>query len=231
MIDKKSWKDLLKMAKEGISDAQVDVGDYLTDGWEDEDGVIIVKKDEKAAFEWYYKAAAQENEEGISRMAYCLSEGIGCKQDTEAAIQLYKQALNMGSSVAAYNLGTFYRDEGKYKKAFKHYELAMKMDGANYSFKVGLCLYYGIGTAVDKEKAIKHFKKVSKDDYEYHTPYEVDEANLYLGFAYLQGEGVKRSLKKAKKYFELANLEEEHETAREMLLLIGQLNKDPEVVM
>lgn len=224
MIDKKSWKVILDMAKAGDPTAMVEAGDYFADGYEDTTEGIIVKQDEKKAFKMYYNAAALMDTEGISRMALCLSEGIGCKQDIDGAIVVYKQALEMGDSIAAYNLGTIYRDQGKYKKAFKHYKVAMQLDHADYSFKVGLCYYYGIGTDVNKEKALKHFKKVAKDKNKFHTPYEIDESNLYLGFIYLEGEVAKRSLKKAKKYFERANEVNEHETAREMLLLLGELD-------
>lgn len=64
----------------------------------------------------YFEAASLMDAEGISRMALCLSEGIGCKQDIAGAIVVYKQALLLGDSIAAYNLGTIYRDLGKYRK-------------------------------------------------------------------------------------------------------------------
>ena len=134
MIDKKSWKVILDMAKAGDPTAMVEAGDYFADGYEDTTEGIIVKQDEKKAFKMYYNAAALMDTEGISRMALCLSEGIGCKQDIEGAIVVYKQALEMGDSIAAYNLGTIYRDQGKYKKAFKHYKVAMQLDHADYSF-------------------------------------------------------------------------------------------------
>ena len=226
MIDKKSWKVILDMAKGGDPTAMVEAGDYFADGYEDPEEGIVVKKDEKKAFKMYYTAAALMDVDGISRMALCLSEGIGCKQDIDGAVVVYKQALLLGDSISAYNLGTIYRDQGKYKKAFKSYELAMILDHSDYSFKVGLCHYYGIGTKVDKVKAMKHFKKVAKDKNKFHTPYEIDESNLYLGFIFLEGEIAKRSLKKAKRYFERANQVNEHETAREMLLLLGDMEND-----
>ena len=86
MIDKKSWKVILDMAKSGDPTAMVEAGDYFADGYEDTTEGIIVKQDEKKAFKMYYNAAALMDTEGISRMALFLSEGIGCKQEIEGAI-------------------------------------------------------------------------------------------------------------------------------------------------
>ena len=49
MIDKKSWKVILDMAKAGDPTAMVEAGDYFADGYEDTTEGIIVKQDEKKA--------------------------------------------------------------------------------------------------------------------------------------------------------------------------------------
>jgi TPR repeat protein len=55
MIDKKSWKVILDMAKAGDPTAMVEAGDYFADGYEDTTEGIIVKQDEKKAFKMYFQ--------------------------------------------------------------------------------------------------------------------------------------------------------------------------------
>jgi TPR repeat protein len=87
---------------------------------------------------------------------------------------------------------------------------------------VGLCLYYGIGVATDKTLAIRHFKKVCADKLNTHTQYDKDLASFHLGLSYLTGDGLKKSLKLAKEHFELANIDNDNQTALELTHLIGR---------
>ena len=222
MLDKKEWIELLTKAKKGDGDAQSKVGDSYSDGLKNSIGETIVKKSDKRAFNWYSKSALQENKDGLTCLAYCLSEGLGCQKNVQEAIKIYQKAIKKGSSNSAFNLGTIYRDNGKFEKAFEYYSLAMTIDNSDYSLKVGLCYYYGIGISMDKQKAIEHFKKVSKDRLTLHNDYEIDEANFYIGLSYLTGEGLTKSIPKAKKYLEMANKDKDHGTALELIFLIGR---------
>ncbi len=101
----------------------------------------------------------------------------------------------------------------------------MTISDSDYSLKVGLCYYYGIGISIDREKAVEHFKKVSKDKLNLHNEYEIDEANFYIGLSYLTGEGLTKSIPKAKKYLETANKDKDHRTALELIFLIGKIHQ------
>jgi uncharacterized protein len=221
-MEKFEWDTLLEKAINGDSDAQVEVGDYFLEGLLNVQNEIIVQKDESEAFKWYSKAAQKQSENGISNLAYCFSEGLGCKKNIAKSIKLYEKAILIGSSTAASNLGTIYRDKGEYEIAFEFYVKATKLDGSLFSFKVGLCYFYGIGVKIDKKQAIKHFKKVSEDKKSLFFPLEINESNFYIGLAYLTGEGLRKSILKAKRYFELANKDKDHNTALEMSFLIGK---------
>jgi len=52
--------------------------------------------------------------------------------------------------------------------------------------------------------------------------YEVDEANYIIGLLYLEGEVIERSLETARRYFELANIDEDHQSAKEILYILGR---------
>jgi TPR repeat protein len=222
MTDKSTWQDILKKAKSGDSDAQVDVATCYFEGLKDSNQKLLVRQNYKLAYEWYKKAADKGNVNGIIGLANYFDTVIGGIRETEKAIRLYKKAIDVGSSIAAFNLGIVYRDKGNYKKAFDYYSLSMTMERSDYHYKVGLCYFYGIGVLVDKSLAIKHFKKVVVDKLNTHSQAEKDLAHYYLGLSYLTGEGLKKSLKLAKKHFEFANIDNDNNTVLELTLLIGR---------
>jgi uncharacterized protein len=224
MLDKTSWKDLLAKAKNGDAIAQNEVGDYFAFGHKTKANEIIVRQNSSSAFSWYEKAAMNGVADALTSFADFLSEGKGCEKDITKAIDNYLLAIEQGSSRAALNLGIIYRDKGEFKKVFEYYCLADKMDKADYSFTVGLCYYYGIGVTVDKEMACKYFLKVSVDKLQRHSQYEIDEANYFIGLSYLTGEGIKKSLEKSITFLKLANKENDHRSAEQLLFKIGNIN-------
>jgi len=222
MLDKTSWKDLLAKARKGDANAQNEVADYFSFGLKTTTNEIIVRQSFSSAFSWYEKAAINGVVDALTNLADFLGEGKGCEKDINKAVENYLLAIDKGSSIAALNLGTIYRDKGNFKKAFECYSLANKMDKVDYSFTVGLCYYYGIGVSIDKVIACKHFHKVSIDKLQRHTQYEIDEANYILGFSYLTGEGVKKSIDKSRAFLKLANADNDHRSAEQILFIIGQ---------
>jgi len=222
MLDKTSWKDLLAKARKGDANAQNEVADHFYFGLKTTTNKIIVRQNLSSAFSWYKKAATNGIVVALTNLADFLSEGKGCERDINKAVENYLLAIDKGSSRAALNLGTIFRDKGNFKKAFEYYSLADKMDRADYSFTVGLCYYYGIGVSVDKLIACKHFHKVSLDKLQTHTQNEIDEANYILGLSYLTGEGIKKSIDKSRIFLKLANADNDHKSAEQILFIIGQ---------
>ncbi len=222
MFDKSSWKNLLAKARKGDAIAQNEVGDHFSFGFKTSANKIIVRQSLTSAFAWYERAAKQDVVEALTNLADFLSEGKGCEKDINKAVDYYLLAIQKGSSRAALNLGTVYRDKGNFTKAFEYYLLADKLNNVDYSFTIGLCYYYGLGVSIDKEIACKHFLKVSGNKAQAHTQYEVDEANYILGVSYLTGEGVNKSLQKARAFLTLANQDNDHRSAKELLFIIGQ---------
>ena len=221
-MDKISWKALQAEAKNGEPSAQYHVAEFLATGYRTEENRVLIRQNITAAFSWYEKAAMKGDIDATERLADLLSAGQGCDKDINRAIELYKVAIEEGSSMAALNLGATYRDQGNYKKAFEYYCLAAKMDGVDYSFQVGLCYYYGVGVPADKKTACRHFSDISISGIGSHSGYEVDEANYLLGLSYLTGEGVQKSIKKATDYLKLANTDNDHRSAQQLLFIINQ---------
>ena len=217
VLKKEDWEALLTLAESGDDKSQYEIGLYFENG-----ETNIVEQNLSKAFEWYQKAYEKGNIDATIRLADFLSEGVCCKQDIDSAIKLYNIAIEKGRSTASYNLATIYRDKQDFEQAFKLYKKTQELERA-YPLALALCYYYGIGTIEDKSKAMEIFliisKKTIKDG---NFPYEIDEANYYLGRIYLEGKIVKKSLKKARHYLELANKDNDHRSANELLLVIGR---------
>jgi len=86
--------------------------------------------------------------------------------------------------------------------------------------ELALCYYYGIDTVEDKNKAMEIFINISNDNM--NCQYDIDEANYYLGKIYLEGKIVAKSLEKARYYLKIANTDNDHNSANNLLLLIGR---------
>jgi tetratricopeptide (TPR) repeat protein len=78
---------------------------------------------------------------------------VGLQQDQERAIDLWKQAAELGSSKAHYELGCSYDEGGDLKKAKFHYEAAAMAGHDAARYNIG-CMEYKLG---NKERAVKHW--------------------------------------------------------------------------
>ncbi|MDB4918597.1 tetratricopeptide repeat protein [Mucilaginibacter sp.] len=215
------WNTLLQLAKAGDNVAQFEVASHYDYGLIIAD-VEIAAEGKSNAFEWYYKAYKNGNDDAIIRTADFLSEGIYCDPDIELAIELYKKGIDNGSGISANNLAIIRRNKQEYKKAFELYEIAQNLGKSN-SLQLALCYHFGIGTEKSIENALEILLKISQDVSEFRNcQYEVDEANYLLGRIYLDGETVERSIHKARHFLKLADTDNNHRSAQELLLVIGR---------
>lgn len=76
----------------------------------------------------------------------------------------------------------------------------------------------GLSSAMLRSKHSQFFKKKREDC----TAYEYQEANYLLGKIYLEGDLKEMNLSKAREYLQLANEDEDHLSAKQLLLLIGK---------
>ena len=221
MKNNKDWEVLLRRANACDNMAQYDVATGFDYGLT-VDNTKIVSEDKSKAFEWYNSAYKNGNMDAVIRVADFLSEGIYCKQDIERAIELYQKGIDNGSGIAANNLGTIFRDKQDYKTAFELYQSSQNLDKSN-SLKLALCHYWGIGTVKDLKKAYDILVKISQGSPDTNnSQYEIDEANYLLGRIYLDGEVVEKSIEKARYFLELADTDNDHRSAQELLIVIGR---------
>jgi TPR repeat protein len=77
----------------------------------------------------------------------------GLLQDREKAIELWKQAAELGSSKAHFQLGPFYDEGGDLKKAKFHYETAAMAGHEGARYNLGH-IEYKLG---ERKRAVKHW--------------------------------------------------------------------------
>ena len=213
-----TWEKLLTEAKNGNSLAQLEVAIYYENGI----GINseeIVKVNEEEAFNWTKKAYENGNLNALVSYADYLSLGKSCEKKLDLAIELYKKGIELGISEAAYNLGIEYRNQQNFEKAFEYYIKAKELNLNYEEFTIAKCFYYGIGIEKNKNKAFELLKKIKFPE---NNQFEVDEANYLIGRIYLEGEIVEKSIELARKHLELANIDEDHRSAQELLLIIGR---------
>jgi TPR repeat protein len=111
-------------------------------------------KTHQVAVEGIMKRVEANDAGAICLLASYYHQGIiGLHQDRVRAIDLWKQAAELGSSQAHYNLGSIYREGGVLMKAKFHYEAA-----AMAGHEVARCNLGVIeGKFGNMERAVKHW--------------------------------------------------------------------------
>ncbi len=168
------FKEKLKEANQGNSNAQFDVGSMYQNG-------RGVSPDRTKAINWYQKAAAQQNDKAISRLKLLQANEERFKKETASA--------SNGNPESLYKLGNMYT-EGvgtniDLVKAAESYEQSANQGFVKAEYKLGLIYYEGTGVKASKKTAYTWFKKAAEENYA--------AAQYSLGKMYASGKGVKRN--------------------------------------
>lgn len=102
--DETKGRQLVKQAADkGVAEAQVTMGALAESGQD-------AAKDEKAARDWYEKAQAKKNPEAYLALARFYDQGLaGLTKDEAKGTECVRQAANLGSIVAANEMGVRYQ--------------------------------------------------------------------------------------------------------------------------
>lgn len=168
------FKEKLKEANQGNSNAQFDIGSMYQNG-------RGVSPDRAEAIDWYQKAAAQQNEKAISRLRLLQANAERFQKESASA--------DTGNPESQYKLGNMYT-EGvgtniDLARAAELYEQSASQGYVKAEYKLGLIYYEGTGVKASKKTAYKWFKKAAGKNYA--------AAQYYLGKMYAEGTGVTRN--------------------------------------
>lgn len=156
-----------------------------------------VAEDDKKALEWYEQAAAQDyppaqNDLGV--MFVRIYESAEKNPKTlETAVRYFEKAANQKNLPAQHNLGVI-----GYKR-LKWWTQAASQGYAPSQLKLGTLYYHGDSVERNYTETVKWFGKAANQK-EYPHPI----AQYSLGFCYEMGQGLKKDLEAAFRYYEKA---------------------------
>ena len=222
-IEKQKWEELLASAETGSPEAQWEAGYYLEQGALDASGDTVVTANAPEALRWYSLAAERGYPAAQIALSNLLSSGDGIERDFAAAIRWARKAMDQGDITAAYNLGTIYSDLKKPAMAFRCYQRAVAMGDNDALLQVGLCHLFGFGTKQDFDAAYAALQRLTTGEPSASCQRSRENALYWIAVLTLMGLGKgRKSVAGARKLLELANADDDHEQANEVLNLIGK---------
>jgi len=172
------FREKMQEAKNGISEAQFDVGTMYQNG-------RGVKADRNKAIEWFEKAAAQGDAKSVSRLKLM--------EANETRFGKTASEASKGDRDSLYDLGNMYM-EGvgtniDYGKAVTSFEQSAGQGHIKSAYKLGLIYYEGSGVKRNGKHAFIWFRQAAEGGY--------PAAQYYLGKLYAEGTGVRQDLAEA----------------------------------
>ncbi|MCK5524344.1 MAG: SEL1-like repeat protein [Thiomargarita sp.] len=192
-FDAKTIRRWRKLAKQGIADAQYNLGIAYYNG-------KGVKPDDEKAVYWYHKAAEHGFAEAQYNLGNAYHKGEGVKSDDEKAVYWLHKAAEHGIAEAQYNLGfAYHKGEGVKsddEKAVYWLHKAAEQGDAQAQNNLGLVYYEGKDVKQDDEKTVYWLHKAAEHGYA--------EAQYNLGVVYYEGKAVKQDYEKAVDWYHKA---------------------------
>ena len=187
-------ENIVKMANNGNLQAQLALGYAYLYG---ENGLSV---DYDKAFEYYNKAALQNDPIGLNNLGSLYYSGLGVQRDVKKAVSLFEQAAKLGNNNAAVNVGFMYVSGRGVKKnivkGLEYLETSLVSDTPAAKYMMGYAYYKGIHRGIDYSKAAKLLKEAADEGF--------DEAQLVVASLYVNGLGFPQNYNNAVKYLKQA---------------------------
>jgi TPR repeat protein len=110
--------------------------------------------------------------------------------------------------------------------AFRCYQKAVAMGDNDALFQMGICYLFGYGTKQDLDAAYHCLQQIITEDSSKSCQCTKENAYYWMAIFKLVGMGnFKKSVVTARKMLEIANADDDHEQANEILNIIGKKTK------
>jgi TPR repeat protein len=216
------WKDLLAKANGGDAEAESRVAELYSNGCKDRRGRILVRISNRKEAEWYRRSAEHGCGSAQNNLGVILGGSYGIKKDVREALLWLKRAFRGGDTVsAASNIAVTYRENGNLRQAVRWLRRVDASLDDSVLIQLGIHSYWGKGVRTDHQAAVRCFRKAIRG--ENMSECDRDDANFYLGIAYLEGNGVRKSSRMAQEYFEQANRDNDHLAAQRLLKQLSRV--------
>src|SRR5208282_2465142 len=121
------------------------LGLTLAEGIQDRNGRSLVRRNSQYAVRLFMRAAGSNDSTAIGSLGYAYDVGLGITQNKTEALRWYRRAARLGSSTAAMNASTVYRDRGQLSRAHLWLMKAAAMGDGDAAVDAGYDYLYGIG--------------------------------------------------------------------------------------
>lgn len=105
-----------------------------------------------------------------------------------------QELLKKGDTISYFDIGTIYRRNGEYKKAFEYFQKSANQGHREAQFTIAYMYEQGEGVEKDYQKAFEWYKKLINN---YHSKGECKVATMYK-----EGKGVEKDYQKAIYWYE-----------------------------
>jgi TPR repeat protein len=215
------WKTLLAQAQQGDAIAEWEISQRYEDGCKAKSGKILAKRSLRRSAEWLRRAAEHGCASAQNNLGLLFGDGKGVNKNLRESLAWLRKAFNGEDSYVATNIAITHRQNGSFGRAVLWFKKAVALGDDDARVQLGIHYYWGKRIKRNPAAAVRCLRRATtgKNICEYGR----DNAFFYLGIAYFEGKGVKASIRKAKKLFERANIDNDHPAARRMLRkLAGQ---------
>jgi len=218
----RKWKELLTKAKRGDSEAEFNVASHYDNGVKDRRGRVLVRISDRKAAEWYRRSAEHGCGSAQNTLGVILGDGYVVERNAREALLWLKRAFRAGdTSCAANNIAVTYRENGHLRQAVRWFRKVDPSHDDGTLIQLGIHSYWGKGVRTDHRKAVRLFRRAVRGKNIWESGR--DDANFYLAIAYLEGNGIKKSLRMARIHLELANRDNDHLATQRLL---KQMDRD-----
>jgi len=182
---KPDWSRVLARLKHRAAAGDVasirDLGLTLADGIQDRNGRCLVRRNSAYSVRLLQRAAAAGDSSAAGSLGYAYDVGRGIRRDKTLALQWYRRAARTGSTTAATNIATVYRDMGNLSVAHQWLLRAANMGDGDAAVTAGYGYLYGIGIRRDLASARRMFRRALRATDT--SPYGREEALYHLAIA------------------------------------------------
>ena len=210
------WKNLLVKAKTGDAESEWKVAECYSDGCKDRRGRILVRTSNRKAVAWLRRSAVHGCGSAQNTLGVILGGNYGVKKNVREALRWLKRAFRGGDTgCAPHNIAITYRENGNFQQAMRWFRRVDASRDDAVLIQIGIHSYWGKGIRTNHQAAVRCFRKAIRG--KNLSECDRDDANFYLGIAYLEGKGIKKSPIIAQKHFEHANRDNDHLAAQRLL--------------
>lgn len=182
-----NWRERVAELRRGVLAGDLrsteELGLILQQGIQDRNGRSIVRRNTRKGFELLRQAAERGDPKAAFSLGNAYGDGLGTRRSDRLALRWYRRAARHGMDIAAGNIASTYRQQGKHRLAFRWWRRAASLGDGDASLDLGYCYQYGIGVRRSVALARRMYRRAIASDHI--TPAGREDAMYHLAVVHL----------------------------------------------